>query len=837
MRAAGVRPASSQVLLGRAPVGRAVDVGSSSRATRLECQHRAALTKLDHEPCSSAEHAKLHLRHLSELGNEAPHLKHYISMLRDGLTNCLFEGPNCTLAFVDLLATSEAKSREREEEAQHLEREIEAVQASDPYNLFEAKDRTKRNMRRAEKLNLRQAKEVVNEYATLKAVLQVFTSVDLVTFLRMHLCRQPTGSDLVGTMAKLIKEKLQGKAHIVGGANKVAIGAVLSKVLQKWRQLAPETIQGPTEDVPLGPETLQESWGVLDRQYYFGGAEYDAMTEAMLCFQKTYKEQQARARRVIQAYCHKSGLDETQAEQSDESSEDEEKTASKATEFALKMKARKLAQTEADRDYYKGALEKARLHIDLLKSEIDDNNASIENEKAVMRNSISNSNHRASRLGVVDKIKTAFDDSNKLTTVNKQLMMQTEQYLEKIETLQEAVKVGTPRPNWEDPQMADWQMWLDMEGLTRSSFPSTKEYVTVLMQQTAGLLEEVQLLRRNAGLQNRAAAEVSKDSGQKKPVKFVQALGTGEDVPRYLRWKGRLRLRTIGKREAEVFVNQVWKDKISSTLDPPLSMEEHFYRWLRARFGSPMLAAEWAYNLVYALEAYKFDADCELFLAVLRGEMHEDVYHDQIAMLDVLEKEVEKVDFATSGHKSGEVEVQDLMQALAKVLPQKGDDDLAMIKAALARTVGEDLTRGDVKVAYGNVFRPDEELCDTPFIETIRDQHLHDIQEYVVELVEAVQLEVFEDTQDGRREKIGGTEAVKAILKVDPEKPNSKAEDLVRRCADVALDVEILGEDFLAAPFLKCMRCSFEKRSTLKGKNGAGSAMLASAVSPSTPII
>lgn len=35
------------------------------------------------------------------------------------------------------------------------------------------------------------------------------------------------------------------------------------------------------------------------------------------------------------------------------------------------------------------------------------------------------------------------------------------------------------------------------------------------------------------------------------------------------------------------------------------------------------------YNLVYWLWKYSFDADCDLFLKILRGEVREDVYISQ----------------------------------------------------------------------------------------------------------------------------------------------------------------------------------------------------------------
>lgn len=38
------------------------------------------------------------------------------------------------------------------------------------------------------------------------------------------------------------------------------------------------------------------------------------------------------------------------------------------------------------------------------------------------------------------------------------------------------------------------------------------------------------------------------------------------------------------------------------------------------------------YNLLYGLWKYAWDADCELFLRIMQGEMKEDVYYQQIQL-------------------------------------------------------------------------------------------------------------------------------------------------------------------------------------------------------------
>jgi len=175
-------------------------------------------------------------------------------------------------------------------------------------------------------------------------------------------------------------------------------------------------------------------------------------------------------------------------------------------------------------------------------------------------------------------------------------------------------------------------------------------------------------------------------------------------------------------------------------------MEDVFHKILRSRFGGGKPSAEWGYNLIHALEAHKYDADCEIFLEVLRGNLHENVYYDQMSTIDNLYKEVEKLDYATTGHKSGMVDMEELMSTLYAYFSQKDVDEMSMIHAALVRTCQVDLAEGDTHVAYEELFHNTKDMCETPFVETIRDQHLHGIQAFIVEVMEAAEQEGFTDT-------------------------------------------------------------------------------------------
>ena len=136
--------------------------------------------------------------------------------------------------------------------------------------------------------------------------------------------------------------------------------------------------------------------------------------------------------------------------------------------------------------------------------------------------------------------------------------------------------------------LADW-VWL-LQGISKSQYGSTEKYVVALMKRLAGALEEVQLLRKNTGLQSRMLEEstMKPDEAMKEALpKYIQGYGTGHEIPKYLRWKGPLRLRPIGKREIEVFVQHVWKERRSSPYPNPSPNPDSGYDAQVEAWGGP----------------------------------------------------------------------------------------------------------------------------------------------------------------------------------------------------------------------------------------------------------
>lgn len=82
--------------------------------------------------------------------------------------------------------------------------------------------------------------------------------------------------------------------------------------------------------------------------------------------------------------------------------------------------------------------------------------------------------------------------------------------------------------------------------------------------------------------------------------------------------------------------------------NPEVTFPEHLHAFLRQKFQSEQLVSivvpmdadfvlkviEWAYNLVHALEQFKWDADCNIFLKIAREELPEEAASAQETLME-----------------------------------------------------------------------------------------------------------------------------------------------------------------------------------------------------------
>ena len=129
----------------------------------------------------------------------------------------------------------------------------------------------------------------------------------------------------------------------------------------------------------------------------------------------------------------------------------------------------------------------------------------------------------------------------------------------------------------------------------------------------------------------------SKKKGRKKAeavrMCYFTGRGTGEDVPEFLRFNGRVRNRHLGKAQVERIVRLVWVRKEQQRNKDKLS-DFFLNGYLKKDFGPSMtIVVEQAYNIVHALERYRNDTDCDMFLKILMGSLPEQAFVDQQLLL------------------------------------------------------------------------------------------------------------------------------------------------------------------------------------------------------------
>ena len=111
--------------------------------------------------------------------------------------------------------------------------------------------------------------------------------------------------------------------------------------------------------------------------------------------------------------------------------------------------------------------------------------------------------------------------------------------------------------------------------------------------------------------------------------------GIDPEIPKFLRFNGRVRNRHMSKADIERIVKIVWIRKEQSRNKDHLS--DFFHTYLQDEFGpSQTVIAEQAYNIVHALERYSHDADCDMFLKILMGDLPEQSFVDQQLLLQQL---------------------------------------------------------------------------------------------------------------------------------------------------------------------------------------------------------
>jgi hypothetical protein len=196
---------------------------------------------------------------------------------------------------------------------------------------------------------------------------------------------------------------------------------------------------------------------------------------------------------------------------------------------------------------------------------------------------------------------------------------------------------------------------------------------------------------RGVGHGGSASASTSAAAAAGTMPKFFAGLGQGPDVPAYLRATGQVRNKMLSKKDMDALVRGLMNARADNLRETALAavanasapasfsgkgsatpsnnkpdsktaaagnngmthLSDFLYTYLKRRLGSMQaLIAEVGYSVVCALEKHRArDAQAAIVLAILRGEVHENVWQDSLVMQESLRAMLLHLDQACHQHQ------------------------------------------------------------------------------------------------------------------------------------------------------------------------------------------
>ncbi|KAL4234843.1 Translin-associated factor X-interacting protein 1 [Mactra antiquata] len=340
--------------------------------------------------------------------------------------------------------------------------------------------------------------------------------------------------------------------------------------------------------------------------------------------------------------------------------------------------------------------------------------------------------------GDFDKLKLEHDA---LLDVHKQVVKQRDEFYTECETLRRS---STPRPDWDkaaDNVRGGVTRWKELtEGKT------SNEIVDVLLTEMA-------------------SGEVVDTGG----AEYFDGQGTGPEVPKYLQHDGPVRNRRLGKRDASLLIKDIWREKGANDAAKADGirdkMADFLYTYLQRRFGLEQMIIEWGYNLHDACQRYTHDEHVGMFSGVLTGEIEEDIYHNQLQLIQRLMNHLTTIDMDKGNQ--GKLNKADFRQGLADYLVGVDADTLnSMMRAAESEM--DDKEAEDIE--YKNLFMEDDEGRTGPFLDEVRKWDNEERIKYVDEI----------KAQLGDTSPVAVDDLKRAIIQADIEIDNVKMDKYIQ---------------------------------------------------------
>ncbi|KAG2499096.1 hypothetical protein HYH03_003279 [Edaphochlamys debaryana] len=314
---------------------------------------------------------------------------------------------------------------------------------------------------------------------------------------------------------------------------------------------------------------------------------------------------------------------------------------------------------------------------------------------------------------------------------------------------------------------------------------------------------------------------------QKRPEYFM-GLGAGEDVPAAMQAEGKIYNRLMEKADAERLVNTVWASKrdFEASQGVTITLPDYLAVYLQRKYGAARAAAEAAYNLIFTLGQHQYDPDCYLFFKVVAGDLDDSAREGQERLRSAVLDTLLAADSATNhGRVTGWLRKAELRDTLTRLLAAdsaKRDAAVAAASSAAAQAAiaaGESaeaataaaeaaalaaaavnpraaglvtgLTQPQLSdlfdalddedahemVQYARLFEDDTDLNQGVFVETLRQQHLHNRLDWLQSIEDAVL-----DWAEATGSQVLGPSALRAaMLKAQPDTDADTQREMLTR--------------------------------------------------------
>jgi len=262
---------------------------------------------------------------------------------------------------------------------------------------------------------------------------------------------------------------------------------------------------------------------------------------------------------------------------------------------------------------------------------------------------------------------------------------------------------STPRPQWR--RLLEKSYLPDSCNIAVQSSDSLIDELCCEIDRLRASLHAWEMKYPTEGELEELESKIKTDGVKKPAALYLKSLGSGPDVPRYLAWGkagAKIRNQNIPKRQTELLIKECWAMKLHTPDEEGgaeyrrMTLQEFLYVFLKKKAGFQEAIAALAYSLLDALERFRFDGDCDLFLNILHGELSEAVYVDQFRMLDDLKAALQEADAAYhKGRIKAIVPRKIVLDLLSRFfLPPRGaksDTNLRKLNRALIVTDRSDM--------------------------------------------------------------------------------------------------------------------------------------------------